>query len=186
MKSFLKKLKGCCKLSTLALPFVLTLGGIAGITGIATSSNHSSKAVLDETRSNEVVQEIIQEEEKSIEEKHSNGTLSLEEYNEQMDYLKSDKFITDLFKNNEDLKEFADKYNSASNKQWFSLLFCLPTSIGMASVLLMYTNLFNDNYYDGKLYHEIIDSAKEDFDEAKMIKSAELQAKELDEYNEQL
>ncbi len=184
MKSLLKYVKGGLKLSLLALPFTLTAAGIGILVGVPIATLQKSNELYDEVRNTEIVQEIIQQEQDRVEEAFNSGTMSMEDYYDSKDYIKSNKFIDDVVKNNAVLNDYEGKLHNANLSCLYSLLFAVPAAPGMYGLLSLYSSLSEE--YGVKKYKRILKSAKEDFEEAKEIKKMKKTEKELKDYSEEI
>lgn len=185
MKSFLKYLKGALKMALTAYPVVLVAGGLAGVSGLLADGIIKQQKVYDEVRNTEVVQELIEKEKENLDVPFEESGLSLEEWTSRKEYLESDEFIKDVLKNFPELKEYKDKEHSAFVESLCSMVFALPAAIGFASCLSFYTTILND-LFEPATYKKVIESAKEDFKEAKEIKDSKKTKKEFDEYTEEI
>ncbi len=186
MKGLLKNIKGGLKLTTLALPFVVLAGGIAGFAGLIGASFTKRDDLYNQVRNTEVVQELIEQEKAKIGDSFADSDLSLEEYTKRESYLKSTEFIQDMIRNNEQLKDYAAKENNYNNYILYSLIFTVPMIAGTIPIIGLYTHAFDETFCEEKKYKKIIESAKKDFEEAKNLRRQAKQDKELKRYDEEI
>ena len=185
MKSLLKRVKGCLKLSVLPIPFLLVAAGIGGAIATGTITGKKIRANYEQFRNNEIVQEYIAHEQSALEEKYQAGEIDSVDYLAQKDDIGSDDFIYEIIHNDKQLSELAAKDNKARSNIFFILLDAAPLVGGVISFASLYL-YSSSQYYDKKRYKQLIDSAKEDFQGAKDIKDLENKNRELDEYKEEV
>ncbi len=185
MKSLLKNIKGGLKMILLAHPIILTVGGIAGITGLITDGVVKYNKTLDEVRNTEIVQELIESEQKTLDLPFEESGLSLEEWTARKKYLESNQFCQDVLDKYTELKEYKDKGQNATTEALCSLVFALPTVFGVMQCLTFYSH-FWDGYNNPTPYERLRDSAKADFREARHIKRKKREEKEVEDYKEEL
>ncbi len=185
MKSLLKNIKGGLKMILLAHPVILTVVGLAGITGLLADGIVKGEKTLDEVRNTEIVQELIESEQKTLDLPFEESGLSLEEWTARKKYLESNQFCQDVLDKYTELKEFKDKKQNALNEALCSSIFALPLAVGIAQCMTFYSH-FWDGYNNPTPYERLRDSAKADFEEAKRLKWKKKEEKEVEEYKEEL
>ena len=177
MKGFVKKLQGSLKLARLGLPFALISAAVGILVGVPVATSIKTDKLYDEIRNTEVVQELIDQEKDRVEQAYQDGTMTMEDYYDSQDYLISKDFIDDVVKNNTQLKDYGDDLQKTNLSFLYFMLFAVPAFPGIFEFLKLYTGILEDDGEKG--YKRLIESAKEDFQEARDLE-------EINEYKEEI
>ncbi len=185
MKSFIKYVKGGLKMALVSWPVILTLGGLAGFSGLLADGFIKEDKIYDEIRNTPLVQELIEQEKAKNDVATEESGLSPQEWNSRNKYLESDAFIKDTIDHYPELKEYKDKEYISLVEKICSPVFILPISFGIISCYCFYTKL-SENPNVPAFYKMLMEIAKKDLCEAQETKNSKKFNKELNKYKEEV
>ncbi len=181
MNSGMLKLRGHLKMLSLAMPFALIATGSIGL-GTAINSTLAKEAqIRNDAKNTEIVQEIIENQSEKLQNSLKNESISSDEYLQKKNHLESNEFIGELINTLPELKDFKDANAKNYSNLLFSTLYAAPILAGTAWALAYYSS----GFFGGKRrYHSVIQSAKNDYAEAKEIEKKNKMNNEYNNYKE--
>ncbi len=180
MKGLLKYIQGGLKMATVALPVAITLGGTAAFIWLGCNGSNMYDNAFNEARQNPEISQMISEDLDLLQNRLDNKEITTQEFMERTEEYKKDDFLYGYMKSHPEKYGDYVKRIDKGESEFIAGVACgiiFPIAGGFTSAAIY---LFTD------MAESLMDSARDDFEEAREAKKLKKIKKEEKDYAEEI
>ena len=175
----LKNVRGGIKYGLTFLPLAAAIGGTGTFIWLACHGLNYYNKAFEEVRESPVIQEVIDSDTEILKEQLENKEITMQEYQDKISYWDSEENLSNYLKSDkEGNKYYLDKIKKGSDMA--------TAGIALSLLYPFVTGFGSSVFYGSELFDSFIESAKNDWYDAKQMKDEERRKREYDDYKEEL